>query len=52
MAPLSETRRGHFAGPRERTEFDPPAAGEPSGKPFAAREAEPLRRRSVGSPGS
>jgi farnesyl-diphosphate farnesyltransferase len=47
MAPLSETRRSQFTQPKERTEFDP-AAGEQ----FAARDAEPMRRRSYGSSGS
>jgi hypothetical protein len=47
VAPLSETRRGHFAEPRQRTELDPPA-----GEPCDAREPEPLRRRSYGGSGS
>lgn len=46
-APLSETRRGHFAEPWQRAEFDPPA-----GEPCDARETEPLRRRSYGGSGS
>jgi hypothetical protein len=52
VAPLSATRRTHFAQPGLRTEFDP-KAGEPNAdEQFAAREAEPLRRRSYGSSGS
>ena len=46
-APLSETRRGHFAEPWQRTEFDPSA-----GEPCDAREPEPLRRSSYGGSGS
>jgi farnesyl-diphosphate farnesyltransferase len=47
LAPLSETRRRHFAQPGVRPEIDSNA-----GEQFAAREAEPLRRRSYGSSGS